>query len=433
MKILILENPLSKTFKYKILEKTFLTMFAILPTLYVRKIAAITPKKHNVKVINERFEKIDTSKKYDIVNIFFTTTSVSRVYKLADEFRKKNTIVVLSGLHSSALPDEALQHADSVLIGRGELNWITLLKDLEKNELKKIYYPEDYDKSTINIPPTNVKLPGFMMTGAIEATRGCPYICTFCPEANTPNGNKFYKRPIDEVINEIKSIPQKTIMFYDLSLTIDSQYTKDLFLEMKKLKKKFFCNGNLDILANDEELVKISKEAGCIAWLVGFESFSKKSIENVGKKTNIIELYNKAVKNLHDNKIAIIGDFMFGFDYDTKNVFEDTLKKINELEIDVADFTILTPFPGTPIFNKFENEGRILTNDWNKYSLYNVVFEPNNMSPDELSNGLKKMYKEFYSTKNTTKRIINSIHLGFFPFTLVLARNILSKINYQRL
>jgi len=170
------------------------------------------------------------------------------------------------------------------------------------------------------------------MTGSIEATRGCPYICKFCPESNTPDGNKFYKRPIVDVINEIKSIPQKTIMFYDLSLTIDPDYTKNLFLKMKNLKKKFFCNGNLDILANDEELVKISKEAGCIGWLVGFESFSQKTIEDVGKKTNIVELYYKAVKNLHDNKIAVIGDFMFGFDHDTKNVFNDTLKKIDELE-----------------------------------------------------------------------------------------------------
>jgi len=432
MNILIIESINVQKYKYKLFEKTLLSSFSILPSLYPRRLAAITPKKHKTHVFNERYEQLKINKKYDLVNIHFNTASTKKAYEVADKFRGEKVKVILSGLHASALPNEALKHADSVLLGRGELNWITLLKDFENNKLKKIYPPEDFIKSNIKIPPTNIKLPGFMITGAIEATRGCPYQCTFCPETNTPNGNKYYERPIKEVINEIKEIPQKTIIFYDNSLTINPDYTKKLFQEMKTLRKKFFCNGNVDNLANDIELVKLSKQAGCIAWLIGFESISQKTMEEIGKKTNKIETYERAVKNIHKNKMVVIGDFMFGFDNDTKDVFETTLKTIKKMKIDIADFSILTPFPGTPIYNTLEKENRLLTKDWVKYNMHNVVFQPKNMTPEDLQEGVIKMYNNFYSTNHAIKRIANSIKLGFYPFFLVLFRNTITSMGIKQ-
>jgi len=433
MNILIIENIKLKKYKYSLFEKTLLTAFSILPTIYPRRLAAITPKEHKVEVFNERYGKLDINKKYDLINIHFSTAATKKAYEIADEFREKKVKVVLSGLHASAFPDESLKHADSILLGRGELNWLSLIEDYQKNKLKKIYPPEDYHKSKIKIPPTNIKLPGFSMTGAIEATRGCPYSCSFCPESNTPNGNKYYSRPINEVIEEIKQIPQKTIIFYDNSLTVNPDYTKKLFKEMKKIGKKFFCNGNVDNLANDLELVKLSKQAGCIAWLIGFESISQKTIEQAGKKTNKIEIYEKAIKNIHKNKMAVIGDFMFGFDNDKKNVFDDTLKTIKKMKIDIADFSILTPFPGTPIYDNLMKEKRIITNEWAKYNMYDVVFTPKNMSPEELKNGVKKMYVKFYSFKHTANRIIRSMKYGFYPFFLVLFRNIITTMGSKNI
>ena len=222
-------------------------------------------------------------------------------------------------------------------------------------------------------------------------------------------------------------------MFYDTSLTINPSYSKTLFKKMIGLNKKFFCNGNSDVLARDKELVSLSKEAGCLAWLVGFESVSQETIDEVGKKTNKVDEYFQTVKNIHDNKMAVIGDFMFGFDTDTPDVFDETLKVIKELKIDIADFCMLTPFPGTPIFNKLEKEGRILTKNWPQYSLKNVVFEPKNMTPDELIQGLRKMYYEFYSTPYTAKRIVRSLKLEIYPFFLVLARNAIANMNSRRL
>lgn len=432
MNILVIENTWMGDLKYGLLDKTLYTAFSILPTLYARKIASITPKKHNVKVLTERYSKINFNESVDIVNINFTTSTTPRAYEIADKFKEKGVTVVLSGLHPSALPEEASKHADSVLLGWGELNWLEFLKDYEDKKTKKIYPPIPYDEKT-KIPPTNVKLPGLVITGAVEATRGCPFKCKFCPETNIPGGSQFYTRPIERVIEEIKSIPQKTIMFYDTSLTIDTEYTKSLFKEMKKLNKKFFCNGNVDVLSKDKELVRLSHEAGCVSWLVGFESVTQESIDNAGKRTNKVDEYFKAVKNIHDNKMAVIGCFIFGFDTDTKDVFDLTIKTIKRLEIDVADFCALTPFPGTPVFNQLEKEGRILTKDWTKYTMKEVVYKPKNMTEKELINGVKKMYIEFYSTQYTIKRIIRGFKLGIYPFFMVLARNTIAKINSRRL
>ena len=432
MKILIIENVWMGEAKYGFFDKTLLTTFSILPTLFARQIAAITPEKHSVTVLNERYKNINFDDSYDIININFTTSTAPRAYEIADTFRQKGVTVVLSGLHASGYPEEAKQHADSVLLGRGELNWLKLLDDFENNKLKQFYQPIKYDNS-VKIPPTNVDLPGFVITGAIEATRGCPYRCEFCPEANIPGGSHFYSRPVDDVIAEIKSLPQKTLMFYDTSLTIDPNYTKSLFKKMKGLNKKFFCNGNSDVLANDIELVRLSKEAGCVAWLIGFESVSQTTLDEVGKKTNKVGEYNRAVKNIHENKMAVIGCFMFGFDTDIPDVFDKTLKTIKELEIDVADFCVLTPFPGTPLFDRLEKEKRILTKDWSKYTLKNVVFKPKTMSKDELTQGIGKMYLEFYSNYYTTKRVIKGLKLGIFPFFLILARNVIAKMNARNL
>jgi radical SAM superfamily enzyme YgiQ (UPF0313 family) len=428
MNILIIENTWMGNSRYGFFDKTLLTAFSILPSLYARKIAAITPKKHTVNLVTERYSKINFDEPYDIVNINFTTSTTPRAYEIADKFREKGRTVVLSGLHPSILPQEAKQHADSILLGWGEPNWLQLLKDFENNEIKAFYEPIKYDKS-IHLPPTNIKLPGFVITGAIEATRGCPYKCEFCPETNIPGGSQFYARPIDEVIAEIKSMPQKTLMFYDTSLTINPDYSKSLFKEMSGLHKKFFCNGNVDVLAYDDEFVKLSKAAGCVSWLIGFESFSQETIDKIGKRTNKVMEYFKAVKNVHDNGMSVIGSFMFGFDTDKKDVFNNTLKMIKELDIDVADFCILTPFPGTPLFNRFEKEGRILTKDWSKYTMKNVVFEPKNMTAEELLQGVKKMYNEYYSTPYTVKRIVKSLKLGVYPFFMVLARNAVANMN----
>ncbi|MBN2599954.1 MAG: B12-binding domain-containing radical SAM protein [Candidatus Thermoplasmatota archaeon] len=432
MNILIVETVWMGGAPYTFLQKTLLTAFSILPTLQARELAAITPNQHKVTVLNERYAKISYETKYDVVLITFVTSTTSRAYMIADTFRKKGVPVVLSGFHASSLPEEAKQHADSVLIGRNEEGWMTVLQDIEQKKLQPYYYTPPYNTSQ-TLPPTNIQLPGFLMTGALEATRGCPYHCEFCPETNIQGGNAFYKRPIPEVIEEIKKIPQKTLMFYDASLTIDPSYTKELFQNMKGLHKRFFCNGNADVLANDAELVRLSKKAGCVAWLIGFESINQNTLDIAGKKTNKVTEYKKAIHAIHTNHMAVIGDFMFGFDADTPEVFAKTLNAIKELHIDVADFSILTPFPGTPLFTKLNEEKRIVTKEWTYYNMGHVVFIPKQMTSDELLQGVRLMYAEFYNPLVTIKRISRNLSRGLYPFVVVLMRNLLATLHARRL
>jgi len=432
MNILIIETVWMGDATYKFFDKTFLTAFSILPTLQAREIAAITPKNHKVTIINERYAPIDYHEKYDVVHINFVTSTAPHAYEIADRFRTKNVLVILSGLHASGVPEEAKKHADSVLIGRPELTWLTALHDIEQKNLKPFYHAPAFDTS-VRLPPTMISLPGFVVTGALEATRGCPYHCDFCPETHIPGGSQYYERPVDDVIKEIRSIPQKTLMFYDNSLTIHPEYTKDLFRKMKGTKKRFFCNGNVDVLARDVELVQLSKEAGCIAWLIGFESISQQTLDAIGKKTNRVDEYARAVNNIHRHGMAVIGCFILGFDSDTPAVFQETLSVVTKLKIDIADFSILTPFPGTPLFQRLDRESRIRTKDWKAYNLKTVVFTPRQMTPEQLLTGVQRMYAEFYSPKFTIQRVLGSLRGGLYRFFVVVSRNLIATMNSRRL
>jgi len=432
MKILIVETVWMGGARYKFFQKTLLTMFSIFPTLQARELAAITPPQHKVLVINERYSRINFDTKYDVVLLNFVTSTAPRAYAIADQFRKKGVLVILSGFHASGMPEEAKEHADSVLVGRNESTWVTILKDIEQNQLQPFYHASLYDPS-VSLPPTNVTLPGFTMTGALEATRCCPYRCEFCPETHIQSETLFYKRPIPEVIAEIKKIPQRILMFYDASLTIDPAYTKELFKQMKGLQKRFFCNGNVDILAHDLELVQLSREAGCLAWLVGFESVCQETLDTIGKRTNTVDDYAEAAQNIHNYHMVVIGDFIFGFDTDIPAVFEQTLKKIQELNIDVVDFSILTPFPGTALFKKLDSQGRILTKEWKLYNMGHAVFQPTHMTPKELEEGIRRIYNEFYTMSFTIKRIVRGLRFGIYPFFVIFARNLVAMMSRRRL
>ncbi len=431
MKILLIEQLRTQNTKYSFFEKILLSSFSILPTLYVRRLAAIIPKEHEITIINERYQPVIVEDDYDLVIIHFTTASALQAYELADEFRKKQVLVVLCGLHASALPEEALTHADSVLLGRGEGNVLDLISDMNNGRIKSLYQPKDYQD--FSIPKTKSNLPGFVLMGAVEATRGCPYHCRFCPESNTTCGTVFFARPVDEIIDEIMQIPQKIIMFYDLSLTVDSAFTKELFSKMIPLKKRFFCNGNVDVLSKDKELIALSKQAGCMGWLIGFESVSQQTMNEVGKKTNRVTEYQKVVNNIHSHHMLVIGDFMFGFDTDSPSVFSDTLPVIRRLHIDVADFSILTPFPGTQVFDQFEKENRILTHDWSKYNMHSVVFQPKQMTAEQLKAGVKYLYQQFYHPFDSVKRIGQNLPFGLFPFVAVFSRNLIAMMASQKL
>ena len=403
---------------------SFLYSFSFVPTVITaRQLAAVTPSSHTV-IIQEGNNMIDFNADYDVVHINFKTALAPRAYEVADIFRKKGKRVVLSGYHPSALPNEAAQHADAVIVGDTVSLWPLVVKDLEAGILRPLYTSTN-SCDPLCLPSTqSIKLKGLQLASSIEATRGCPHKCDFCQDSNIRDGAVFRTRPLDDVIEEITSLQQKIFFFTDFSLTIDLDYTKELFRRMRSIKKKFICGGNVDVLAEDDELLCLSHKAGCIEWISGFETFSQESLNGAHKQTNVVEDYIRAVKKIHKHKMAVFGTFVLGFDEDPPDVFQMMRKHIDRLGIDAVNFSLLTPYPGTPLFNRLEKEGRILTKDWSKYNRKNVVFEPKNMTKEELERGFRDITMSFSSLPSMGYRTMRSLNLGLYPFIATFAGNL---------
>lgn len=390
-------------------------------------LAALTPKEHTIEIVEGGHEAINYNKEYDLVAITCTTAYAFLAYDIADEFRKRGVTVVLGGWHPSALPEEAKQHADSVVVGEAEETWPQLLHDLGNGKLKAFYELKRPVDPKLIPHPYNIYPRGTQL--AIHASRGCPNRCEFCAITNMKFRHIYRVRDIQDVIKDIISNSGKNFAFYDDSLTINPRYTKQLFKEIKGLNKKFIAYGNIDVLGKDEELLKLAREAGCICWMVGFESISQESLKSVGKKTNTVKKYAENVKKIHDRGMSVLGFFVFGFDYDKLDVFEKTDEMVSECDIDTPKPIILTPLPGTPLYNRIEKEGRILSKDWSKYDFRHVVFQPRHMSPEELYFNTIDLHKRWFKTSNIVKRLIKSVVLGFHPFSLTMMNNI--RIKYS--
>jgi len=384
-------------------------------------LAALTPPQHEVVIVDERAEYVPFEEQFDLVGITAMTATSQRAYQIADRFREKGTKVVLGGMHPSACPEEALQHADAVVIGEAEGLWEQLLEDLEKGELKKTYTREDFP-AIYRLPPSRLDLLKcrYLLKYVFQTTRGCPHGCSFCSVSRFM-GRKYRHRDIDNVIEEVSLYQDKTriIGFLDDNIVSNPRYSKELFRALIPLKKKWVSQGTLNI-ADDDELISLAQKSGCIALFVGIESVNEGTLKNAHKSFNKVKNYKRLIEKFHQHGIMIIGSFVFGFDEDDTSVFQKTLEFIEDAKIDFAQFSILTPLPGTEIFHKLKNENRIFTYDWSKYDFAHVVYQPARMTAEELQKGYNEVFRKFYSWPLAWKRVLrNWKYLHYFiPATL---------------
>lgn len=399
-------------------------------SLTLPQVAASTPKHHPVTIIDENYEKLKITKNYDLVGITCLTTSALRAYEIADAFKKLDVPVILGGNHPTALPDEAKQHADSVVIGEAENTWPQLLQDFESGQLKPFYV------SKKNIPSESIPEPRrdlihrkYSMDGLL-VRRGCPNRCEFCTVTSLYNNSV---RSIENVMKEIQHIRKKSAFIYDQNLTWNMKYTEEFLNKLKKFNKKWCANGTIDMLAKNDEFLQLAQEAHIYYWYIGFESISQQSLNAVYKTHNRVDIYETAIKKIKQHGMVISGSFMFGFDHDTPDIFDSTFEKIKNWDIDVAEFHIVTPYPGTALFERLQKEQRIFTKDWSKYNTANVVFTPKNMSEQELFEGTRKIAQKFYSYLNIIKRSLKSLHTSkdFSVFFVVLLRNLCYRQRYK--
>lgn len=370
-------------------------------------LAALVPKELNaeVKIYDETAEAIPLDLDVDVVAITCITGTASRCYKYADYFRNKGIKVILGGVHPSLLPDEAMEHADSVIVGLGEDSFPRALIDAKNNNLKKIYREEKCtDIANRPLPRKDLlKKKKYISLNTVEAVRGCNHSCTFCAYPSA-FGKKVIKRPVQDVIDEIKSFKGKEVLFPDVNLIADISYAKELFTALIPLKKWWFGLTTTAIGYN-EELLEIFEKSGCKGLLVGFESVNQETQENINKGVNKVSEYRNLMEKLHNHGIMVMGCFAFGSDEDNKDVFKRTVDLCIEAKIDLPRFSIITPFPATEFYRELESENRIVDKDWSMYDVEHCVYKPKNMTKEELEEGIAWAWKEAYSIKNIFRRL----------------------------
>ena len=376
------------------------------PSLGLLTIANMLQDKHTIIYENENVTPINYNEKVDIVGISITVDIFPRAVEIAKKFQSKNIPVVAGGIHITANPEETAEYFDAISIGIAETTWYDIINDFEKGCLKKVYKhnTSDITPSQIKSPAYNlIKEKNYLYSNIISTSRGCPFKCDFCYNSCDAYKNLYVNRNIDDVINDIKLINKKHIMFIDDNLIGNPKWTMEFVKALKPLNVKWNAAVSLNI-ADMPELLDEMKASGCQSLFIGFESINESSISNVNKVQNNLEKYNYAVNEIHKRGIMINASFVFGLDGDDKSVFESTLKWIVDNKIETVTSHILTPYPGTHLYKEFLETGRIIDFDYSKYNTANVVFQPKKMTVDELQQGYLKIYKDIYSFKNIIKR-----------------------------
>jgi len=379
------------------------------PYLSTAVLGALTPPVHEVVIHDENLKAIDYSDAPDLVAITVLTPLAPRAYEIADEYRSRGVKVALGGFHATWRPEEALGHADAVVIGEAEGVWPELLMDAEAGTLKKTY-KADGRPAAADLPVPRRELldgKGYFFTNILQTTRGCPFDCKFC-SVTAFYGGTYRFRPVEEIEKEVQSFTKGAgfVLFVDDNIVGNPAYAKRLFAMLKNYKKKWMSQASTTII-KDPELLKLASESGCYGLFMGFESLTQENLDMMGKKMNAIEKYRDVISKLHDHGIGVHGSFILGYDHDDTTVFDNLLDFTRGVRLDAAFMPVLTPFPGTEIYKQLEAEGRIINRDWSLYDMEHVVFKPKKMTPEQLQEGHDRTNREFYSASNIFSRIGN--------------------------
>jgi len=377
------------------------------PTLSLASLAAVTPQDWDVSFHDDAIRATDFDTDADLIALTAMTAQATRAYQLADAFRSRGKTVVMGGFHASNLPDEALHHVDSVVVGEGELVWPRLLADFQAGQLQQLYRADGLIDTAL-IPQARREIfkgSGHLFTNTIQTTRGCPFDCEFC-SVTAFYGRKYRKRPVEQVLAELQELRKANsfVFFVDDNIVADRRYSLPLFEGMKGMGLKWLSHAPIDF-AEDQELLKAAGESGCVGMFVGFESLNQDSLAAMGKVTNKAASYKAYAQQFRDHGIGILGSFVMGCDGDTPAVFEQTLRFCEDARLEAAIFPILTPYPGTKVRQRLEAEGRIISNNWQDYDMEHVTFQPRGMTVQELQDGYDQACRSFYSWGSICRRL----------------------------
>ena len=388
-------------------------VIASLPSLGLLTIAGCTPSHWEV-VYREADEAPEVEGRYDLVAISSLSARILEAYALADRLRAAGTKVVLGGLHVSALPREAMAHADAVVQGEGEAVWPTLLRDLEEGSLRPLYSSFDPSNRAFRIedapiPRYDLLDPSRYNRLPLQTTRGCPLDCSFCAASRLIS--PYRRKPIERIRREMEAIlaiwPRPFIELADDNTFVDKRWGKELSRLLAAYPVRWFTETDLSVAA-DEELLDLLADSGCAQLLIGLESARRESLRGVdGRdwKHSRWEEYAEKIGRIQSRGISVNGCFVLGFDGDDAGVFERTREFVREIGLAEVQVTILTPFPGTALYDQMEREGRLLSPVyWDRCTLFDLTFRPSGMGVDELERGFRNLMVELYGAEEVARR-----------------------------
>lgn len=376
------------------------------PSLGLLTIGNILNKEHKVIIENENIEDIKFDELVDVVGITVTVDVIDRAIEIAKAYQRKGIPVVAGGIHITAFPQELKKHFDAIAIGLGEKTWPNILQDIQNGNLKKTYMCDQDIKGNEIISPGYhlIDKKKYLYCNIISTSRGCPFRCDFCYNSCEQYKKLYINRTIKDVIKDIEVIGKRHVMFIDDNFIGNPRWTLEFVRAIRPMKLKW----NAAVSTNIVDMLDLLDEmalSGCQSLFIGFESLNENAINNVHKNQNDIEKYEFLIDEVHKRGIMINASFVFGLDGDDVTTFKTTLNWIIKNKIETVTSHILTPYPGTKLYDDFIADRRITDFDFSKYNTANVVFEPRNMTAEELYDGYIWIYKEIYSTKNIFKRM----------------------------
>jgi radical SAM superfamily enzyme YgiQ (UPF0313 family) len=371
--------------------------YSLFPPLGLATLAGYLDEDDEVTLQDEHVETLDLDDAPDLVAIQVYITSAYRAFEIADHYRRRGAYVVLGGLHVTACPGEARQHADTICIGPGEDTWPAFLADYRAGRPAKLY--KSQDPSLENLPRVRrdlIKRHLYLVPNSIVVSRGCPHACHFCyKDAFFQNGKAFYTQRVDDALAEIERLPGRHLYFLDDHLLGDPRFAASLFDGMRGMDRLWQAAATVGSVLRPGLLEKAAA-SGLRSLFIGFETLDDDNLRQQQKGHNVGRDYEAAVRRLHDLGVMINASFVFGMDGDDASVFQRTVDWAVACGIETATFHILTPYPGTTLYRRLLAQGRILTHDWDLYDTRHAVFQPARMTPGELETGYWNAYRAFY-------------------------------------
>jgi radical SAM superfamily enzyme YgiQ (UPF0313 family) len=374
------------------------------PQVSLLYVAALTPPEHQVVIVEEENQLLDITEKWDLVGITCMTATAPRAYQLADDLRTRGTRVVLGGVHPSVLPEEAKAHCDAVVVGEAEPVWGRLLSDAQAGRLEP-YYRSGTEWSLDDYPlPNRAMGRAGSVLGVVPVvtSRGCPYACEFCCVRNV-FGRTVRHVSVERVVEDIRRSRSSTVMFLDDNIVGDQVYASRLFDAIRELRIHWGGQASISFVRN-EKLLAQAAASGCRGLFVGLESVSEHKMKRMSKSMRTLEDTATAIHRIQDSGILLHASIVFGFDDDDPSIFDETVEFLQRVRIPSATFNVLTPYPGTEIYDQLKAENRLLTRDWTYYDHCTPVYVPRRMTVDQLYDGYRYAKKSFFSTVKIGQR-----------------------------